>query len=228
MCVAGDCKAMPVNEDGMCDPESPCEENSDAKCISGVCTCPDCEDTFLDMVIVIDESGSVGPVNYGLTKDFVEDFLLSFTSNSYATIVEFSNSNTLPDAEQTIDWDDALTVASNVQFLTYRGGQTHTRAATIVATEVLENTSYGGNNRENVVIFVTDGVPCCGDPEREICNTSGLPYVEDLKMVADYVYIVAVGSFDVTQIECLVDNPSTDVFDVSNYNALSTVVETLK
>lgn len=51
------------------------------------------------MVIVIDESGSVGQTNYDLTKEFVEDFLLSFTSQSYATIVEFSNSNTLPDAE---------------------------------------------------------------------------------------------------------------------------------
>ena len=49
-----------------------------------------------------------------MTKDFVESFLLSFTENSFATVVEFSNSNTLPDAEQTIDWDDALEVANNV------------------------------------------------------------------------------------------------------------------
>lgn len=47
-------------------------------------------------------------------------------------------------------------------------------------------------------------------------------------MVADYIYIVAVGNFDVTQIECLVEDPTTDVFDVSNYSALSSVVETLK
>ena len=66
-----------------------------------------------------------------------------------------------------------------------------------MATEVLVNTSYGGNNRENVVIFVTDGVPCCNDPEREVCNASGLPFVDDLKAIADYIYIVAVGDFNV-------------------------------
>ena len=116
-------------------------------------------DCPLDVVFVMDESGSVGENNYDEMKDFVSEIVGNLdidSGNTQVGIVTFSdNVNTAIELD---DYSTAASLQSAIAALNHAGGGTRTdRAFEYVRTTILTEAAGDRSDVPNVVIVLTDG-----------------------------------------------------------------------
>lgn len=117
---------------------------------------PECP---LDVVFVMDESGSIGSTNYEKMKDFVSDLVAGMdvdSGNTRVGLVTFANS-----VKTTINLNEHTTLASlqsAISALTHGGGKTYTNLALeYVRAQMLTEAAGDRSNVSNVVVILTDG-----------------------------------------------------------------------
>jgi len=116
-------------------------------------------DCPLDIVFVLDESGSIGSTEFAQVKTFLQKLVGRLDIDSGSTRVGLVTYATT--VRTRFDLNDHTTVASvqsAISRLTYSGGSTNTdRALAHVRTSVLTASSGDRINVPNVVVVLTDG-----------------------------------------------------------------------
>ena len=120
----------------------------------------DCLIAGLDLVFVIDASGSVGPTNFDLIRDFITTIVMSLDIGPDASqvgVIRFaSDASVIFNLDTHDNQADLLTAVSNI---IYTGGGTNTAAA----LNLLLSDGFTGARPEvegvpRVAIVVTDGI----------------------------------------------------------------------
>lgn len=165
----------------------------------------------LDIMFILDESGSVGSTNFELVKEFVvEEVTNEISVGSNVGVISYATS-------RLIDWSlgDPQTprtgLVNKVNGLTFSSGGTATREALELAIG-----NYAVNDdpsKGNLLILVTDGVP-----SSEVCSVKPALDAAGIK-----VLVVVVGSFSTSSVACLVDNTATDMILMSNFNEFADI-----
>ena len=113
----------------------------------------------LDVVFVMDESGSVGKDDYEEMKDFVSELVGKLdidSGNARAGVVTYSK-----DVNNDIELNDHSTGASlqsEISKLTHKGGGTWTHVALeFVRTDMLTEVAGDRSEVSNVIVVLTDG-----------------------------------------------------------------------
>ena len=108
---------------------------------------------------MLDESGSIGLVNFEMMRLFVSQLVSRMdidNGNTRVALVTFSSGT-----ETSFDFNDYTTVASvqsAIAALNYSGGSTNTGGAlAFVRTSILTSAAGDRDNVPNVVVVLTDG-----------------------------------------------------------------------
>merc|ERR1719305_206149 len=147
---------VPAKGTGFC-----AHENSDERFESKPCNDDKCPpnlvcDSELDLMILMDGSGSVGNKGFKQEKQFAENFIDRFEISGKQTeigIISFSYYITIG-SQITDSRDDLISVVQNTEWEAYN---TNTAAALGTALEVLA--ASGREAAQSVVVVVTDGMP---------------------------------------------------------------------
>ncbi|XP_076181652.1 sushi, von Willebrand factor type A, EGF and pentraxin domain-containing protein 1 isoform X2 [Ptiloglossa arizonensis] len=123
----------------------------------------------VELVFLVDASGSVGLTNFQSELNFVKNLLSDFIVEPSATrvaIVTFGGrrhiKRNVDQISRTGDNDHKCYLLNKqLNNISYSGGGTYTRGALIEALKILEN---GRQNAEKAVFLITDGFSNGGDP----------------------------------------------------------------
>ena len=116
-----------------------------------------------DVIFVVDESRSVGNVNYGLVKSFLSDLVGKLDIDSGNTRVGLVPYSTIVDTREAFNLNahsSVTSVQSAISSLTWGGrfGFTFTdRALAHVRTTMLTSAAGDRSDESNVVFLLTDG-----------------------------------------------------------------------
>jgi len=113
----------------------------------------------MDIIFVLDESGSINSTNYGLMKSFLSDLVRRLdidSGNTRVGLVTYSD-NVKPGFNLNAH-SSVASVQSAISSLTYAGGTTNTAAALAhVSSTMLTSAAGDRSNVPNVVVVLTDG-----------------------------------------------------------------------
>jgi len=178
-----------------------------------------CTDS-IDLMFVLDGSGSISSNDFTAMKNFVNNVLSAFTissSGAKAGVIQFSSQGQ-GKVEQTLA-GDALAIKAAVSAMTEIGGSTDIQEGLDLAnTELTKN---GRANIPKVIIFLTDGVH----------NQPGNPsYAAQVaKNAGSTIFAVGVGNnFNLLQLQAIASDPDKDyVLSVNSFDHLSAILAKL-
>jgi len=187
--------------------------------------------TDLDLLFLLDESGSVGSINHRLALDFMQAVVNFFDVEANRTRVGVISFSTGARAE--FWFGEHLTnqaVDTAIGALPYRGGWTHTAVALLVARLAfldihnLVNIRISGARPisagiPRVVVLITDGRS----------NHYYLdPPATDLKAAGVTVYSVGIGNYDINELTYISSDPDENhVFLLQSYTDAASFVQLL-
>ncbi|HEU4989380.1 MAG TPA: vWA domain-containing protein, partial [Gemmatimonadaceae bacterium] len=172
----------------------------------------------LDIVAVMDASGSIGTSGWVADMNFVSDVVQTYANSSTRFgIVEFSTQTYI---RYTFLQDQTPSVVSNVvQNLPYLRGETYTRNAMDAAYAMFTTSD---STRARLALLITDGLP--NPSTQSPCNLAPALQAAHIRVV-----IIGVGP-DVTEsaLSCLLTSPA-DFIPVASYtsSALNDVLQQL-
>lgn len=169
----------------------------------------------LDIVVVLDASGSIGSSNFttarNATVQFANQIRASATGNHFG-MVSFSTGASI--RYKFSDVQDTAHVNAAIRNTPYTQGSTYTKAA-MDSTIRLFQSSAARPGAQRVAVLITDGVPNPASTQ----NPCGL--ATTLASLGVKVIIVAVGNFNAAPITCLVSNPATDIVTAADFDELA-------
>ena len=114
----------------------------------------------IDVVIVVDESGSIGTANFDLVKSFLSQLVGLMDIDSNNTRVGLVTYATNVGTSFNLDvYSSVASVQSAISSLGYSGGDTYTnKALAYVRTTMLTSAAGDRIDVPNVVVVLTDGV----------------------------------------------------------------------
>ena len=167
----------------------------------------------IDVLFLMDSSGSVGESNYAIMKNFVADVLVSFNLTQYSRvgIVTFNNVPTTIVPLAPIN--DVNDLATTVKGISYSGGGTRTDLVlrtTLTALADEKNTRIG--------ILLTDGRS--NEPQLTLIAAAAV-HAAGIEM-----YTFGIGNTNPAELEAIASEPHADYslyissFDRSRFNEL--------
>ncbi|MBN3291351.1 COEA1 protein, partial [Polypterus senegalus] len=181
-----------------------------------VCRSP----AIADIVVLLDESWSVGLINFRVVRSFLELFVTAFLVGSDKTRVGLAQYGTKP---RTAWHLNALStkeaVISAIREIKYKGGSTRTGLALTYILEKCFTAESGARlGIPKVGIFITDGVS-----EDDVL----LP-ARRLRDAGVEMFAIGVKNADENELNAIAsDPPQSHVYNVPNFKMLSTIVESL-
>ena len=173
--------------------------------------------TNLDLLFLLDESGSVTSTNHELALQFIESVVSFYdisTNGTRVAMVSFSSG-----ANVEFDFDDYSTLQElqrAIRGIRYSGGYTLTALALDLATELFNDSSSSGARPVSagiprVVVLITDG-------RSNIYNITQ-PAI-DLQAAGVTVYSIGIGNYDIDELRFIASDPHADhVFLLESYTA---------
>ncbi|XP_078694790.1 collagen alpha-6(VI) chain-like [Branchiostoma floridae x Branchiostoma belcheri] len=173
----------------------------------------------MDLVLVLDDSGSVGADNFNTLKEFVKRLTTQFDfgqgairlgilqySTAVTTVVSLNSYDTLEDINTAVD--DMI----------YKGGGTNTHLALYELVNNAFSVQNGGRpTASKVAVVITDGMST-----QPITRA-----VQDVKAAGIIVYTMGVGTgTDQSELQQIASSPDR-VFGASNYDSLLTMTGSL-
>ncbi|XP_019627190.1 PREDICTED: von Willebrand factor A domain-containing protein 2-like [Branchiostoma belcheri] len=173
----------------------------------------------MDLVLVLDDSGSVGADNFNTLKEFVKRLTTQFDFGQGATrlgILQYSTDVTTVFSLNSYDTLEDINTA--VDDMIYKGGGTNTHLALYELVNNAFSVQNGGRpTASKVAVVITDGMST-----QPITRA-----VQDVKAVGIIVYTMGVGTgTDQSELQQLASSPDR-VFGASNYDSLLTMTGSL-
>ena len=171
--------------------------------------------TNLDLLFLLDESGSVGSSNHQLGLQFMESVVGFYDISPDGTrvaVISFSSG-----AREEFDFDHRFTlrgVQRSIRRISYNGGYTHTALALELATELFNDPSSSGARPASagiprVVVLITDG--------RSNTYSITQPAI-DLRAAGVTVYSIGIGNYNLNELLFIASDPDSDhVFLLQSY-----------
>ena len=171
--------------------------------------------TNLDLLFLLDESGSVGSTNHQLGLDFMESVVGFFnisTNGTRVAMISFSSSINIE-----FDFDDHSTlrrVQRTIREILYSGGYTYTGLALQSAAQFFNDSSSSGARPVSagiprVVVLITDG--------RSNVYSITQPAI-DLQAAGVTVYSIGIGNYNLDELLFIASDPDIDhVFLLQSY-----------
>ena len=170
-----------------------------------------------DIVVVVDESGSVGNGNFELTKKATARMVNELKQGGpdlrigIAKFATEARVNTPITGNLTKVHDDALA-------MTYAGAATNTRAGYDKALEMLKGSSRG-SDYQKIIVFMTDGVTSAGTPPDERFS---------MKFYKEGVIVITVGIADYSKSELLLmARDPNDLIEVPSFARMESMITDL-
>lgn len=190
--------------------------------ISPLCT--DCENN-VDMVFILDQSGSVGERNHDQAIQFILRVIQFFTVSLDATRVGFVAFSRYSHLEFDLDDYTSLNrVSRKIRRIDYRGGSTATALGLNTTADILNPANNRGARLASegipkVAILITDGKS----------NRYPLTYaVPHLKSLGVQVYALGIVNPDVAELQFISSDPDRQhVFLLNSYNDAAGFVDFL-
>lgn len=166
-----------------------------------------------DIVFLIDSSGSVGPSNFEIQREFIQqvyDTQIVGNGPSRTGLIQFATDvTTLHEFE---DGQSPSVINDIVLNMPYTGGFTHTDDALATALDLFDVQS--NQPSPMLMVLITDGNPFGRFGPRDVCQ-----YANDIKSRDIETVIVGIGdNWDPNRVDCLVNDPSyiyfVDGFDL--------------
>ena len=171
----------------------------------------------LDLLFLLDESGSVTHTNHELALQFMESVVSFYdisTNGTRVAMVSFSSG-----ANVEFNFDDYSTLQElqrAIRGIHYSGGYTFTALALDLATELFNDSSSSGARPVSagiprVVVLITDG--------RSNRYSITQPAI-DLHAAGVTVYSIGIGNYDIDELRFIASDPHADhVFLLESYTA---------
>ena len=174
-----------------------------------------------DIVLALDNSGSIGVDDFVLLQDaaklLVDTFYLNATSGAIIGVTRFRGSS----ESVHVMSDDATSLKASIDALV-QGGPGLASGTNIVAgldgSSLQFATGQGDRVDPNVVIFITDGDDTFGNSDAVIATASAATGAE--------VFAIGVGSVSQSTIDAIASNPNNEhAFPVANFLGLIDLIE---
>ena len=179
--------------------------------------------TELDLVIIMDSSGSIGEPDFKKEKDFVKTLISSLEIGNNYTQVAIINYNS--NADIVVDFSVPSTKQSLLNIvdrIKYSGGNTNTAEALKFANEkvLVESKGMRPNSIPKLVIVITDG-------ESNVNPQNTIPYSNKIKARDIKVISVGVGpGIKLQELLGIASSPDDQYF-VSDFNQIITLISGL-
>ena len=163
----------------------------------------------IDVLFLMDSSGSIGSSNYAIMKDFVADVLVTFnvTQNSRIGIITFDSFPTTIVPLSPVS--DANGLATTVRGISYSGGGTRTDLALNATLDVLTD-----ENNIRIGILLTDGQS--NRPNLTLIAAAAV-HAAGIEM-----YTFGIGNTNPAELEAIASEPHADYsFYISSFNRSS-------
>eukprot|EP00484_Ammonia_sp_Unknown_P005189 CAMPEP_0197077004 /NCGR_PEP_ID=MMETSP1384-20130603/212396_1 /TAXON_ID=29189 /ORGANISM="Ammonia sp." /LENGTH=1178 /DNA_ID=CAMNT_0042515863 /DNA_START=58 /DNA_END=3595 /DNA_ORIENTATION=- len=191
------------------------------------------EQDAYNVQFTFDESGSVGLANYVNSVDFVQDLVgNSVSSAAKVAVLSFSTNNDEVYAfTQTQSSRTSVLSALETEKSDYAGQFTDTYNALLQAFAQFDADSSITSSDNNMMFLITDGTPSCTNWERQnglcveqICtsDTNKNTILNGLQSRHITLYILGIGSFDSSEISCLVENQDASqqfIYGIEDFSA---------
>ncbi|XP_078669871.1 collagen alpha-6(VI) chain-like [Branchiostoma floridae x Branchiostoma belcheri] len=167
----------------------------------------------LDLMLVLDGSGSVGDADFTKTLQFAENVVNAFDIGPDLTRVGVVQYSDTPAMEFNLGahGDKASTIAA-VNSIQYQGGGTATGAA---LEYTRANANWRGAPVPKVIIVVTDGKS--GDDVTAAAQALAGEGVT--------VYAIGVGNYDLPELQQIANGNTNNVVELADYNALTATID---
>ncbi|GFS11662.1 collagen alpha-1(XII) chain [Elysia marginata] len=183
----------------------------------------DCgQDGKIDLVLLLDASGSVGSTNFIRQADFLADLVAQFDVGPTKMQVAAATYDSYVNSQFFLaDYNDTQSVVDAIRNIQYTSGSTATHLALQYTREVLFADGNGHRNGvPKVVIIATDG----DSNNRSKTESESLK----LKQEGVRVYPIAIGSgVSLSELEYMATDPSF-VFKVDSFNRLQDFLPVLQ
>jgi hypothetical protein len=154
-----------------------------------------CKGKGLDVAFIVDGSGSIGPVNFQASKDFLKKIASNFDmGNTRVSVVQYSVSHTI-EMQNVIDHDELM---SKIDAIPYQGKSTRTGKACHFWAQNQQRRNVPG-----AIMVLTDGVSY--DKAENDVSIRG-PELHP----SNLVLAVGVGRADTTQLNHIASAPDAD------------------
>ena len=112
----------------------------------------------IDLIVVMDSSGSIGSSDFRTAKSFVSNLVKSFLDGQNSTrvgVIRFATSASIQiSLGSMLNANEIVTAINNI---TYTGGKTRTHLALDLVVEIFRNNSRSNQGIPQVAILLTDG-----------------------------------------------------------------------
>jgi len=171
--------------------------------------------TNLDLMFLLDQSGSVGQSNHDLALQFMESVVNFYDISDDRTRVSVVTFSTGAETEFFFDSFNSLRrVTREIRRISYSGGWTHTGLGLILAANIFNNPSATGARPlsagiPRVVVLITDGRS----------NTYSITQpAMNLQAAGVSVYSIGVGNYYLPELQFIASDPDSDhVFLLESY-----------
>ena len=168
-------------------------------------------------MFALDSSLSVATSDFQTELDWLSDYVgTSLSQDARLGIVNFA-----ADAFLELSFSDstAMTIdelqsfVEDVSYLGNDGIGTDTYDAITITTDLFDSESKEESTK--ALIFITDGKPCCTNRGQnvDVCSLASTLTTRDI-----FVYIIGVGSFEISKMDCLVADPDTDMVTIDDFD----------
>ena len=184
---------------------------------------PDCASGQLDVIFVIDASGSIGPGNFTKVLAFVEnvvnDMDIGLNAIRVGALTFADGATDVFDLKNSTNNNDVIT---RIRGIGYQAGSTDTKAGINLMRAMFSSPSRGNRNGvQDVGIILTDGAAKTGDPVPDAAAAK-----------ADGIILYCLGirtdELDVGQVQGIASNPDSKyALIVDSFDALSSISDDL-
>ena len=188
---------------------------------------PGCSSKGIDLVFVLDGSGSVGATDFMTSKTFVNDIVDFFeigSENTRVGVIQYSSSVNIE--FHLNQYTDKMSIQQAIANISYMGGSTETERALNVMVDEGFSVTNGARELEigipRVAVVITDGQSQGPDRVRVPADRAR----------EEGIQIFAVGvtsNINEAELNAIANKPNdTYVFEVSNFDAISSIGATLQ
>ena len=172
-----------------------------------------CDQEEVDLVLVLDSSGSVGPKNFGKVKNFIKKFLKAADIDGGKVRVGIDVYSTFDEVAFNLNtFNSKADIFSAIDALPYKGQGTKTgRALETMRTEMFTVANGDRPDVDNVVLVITDG---------ESFDTP-IPVADAARADGIHIYAIGVGLTETEELRGIANKPSVqNVFIIDDFSGL--------